>query len=173
MVYRYEKNMKNVMSLFPRCAAHSRSSRALIILACQPAVVKLGMPDLGSCATPVVPKVGGKACEKLPRSSRRRPRLDPRTPSSEILVALPIAVLHLAYAPPSLRGREGANHSHNWLPYVAPPVASVMSRSAASRFRHELIRKIPPVPSPCVFAVKETPRVVCFCDNPSTPPEAS
>jgi hypothetical protein len=53
------------MSLSPKCAARSRRSRALIILLDQPLLVELGMPAVGSCATPVVPEFGGgKAGEK-------------------------------------------------------------------------------------------------------------
>jgi hypothetical protein len=78
----------------------------------------------------------GKESEKLPRSSRRRLRLDPRTPSSEIIAPPPVATLHLSIGFPLPSGQEGEHHSHKWLPYAAPPVAFVMSRSAASCFRH-------------------------------------
>jgi hypothetical protein len=61
MVYRYDENRKNIVSLSPRCAAHSRArrSRALISLACQLVLVKSGMLDLRSCATSVVLELGG------------------------------------------------------------------------------------------------------------------
>jgi hypothetical protein len=51
MVYRYETNMKSIMSLSPRCAARSRRSRTLIILYDELVLVQSGMPDLGSCAS--------------------------------------------------------------------------------------------------------------------------
>jgi hypothetical protein len=54
MVYRYDKDMKRTLSLSPRCAARSRRSRALIILAGRPLTIELGVRDLGSRATPVV-----------------------------------------------------------------------------------------------------------------------
>jgi hypothetical protein len=46
---------------------------------------------------------GGGACEKNPRSSCRRPRLDPRIPSSEIIATQPAIALHLASASPFRR----------------------------------------------------------------------
>jgi hypothetical protein len=95
--------MKNIISLSPRCAAHSR--RSMIILVGQLVSVDLGMPKLGYCATPVVPELGGgKGRRKPPRSSRRSPRLDPHTPSCEIIADPLVAALHLAHASPSLRG---------------------------------------------------------------------
>jgi hypothetical protein len=63
------------------------------------------MPYLESRATPVVPELEGKACETPPRTSSRRPRLDPRTPSSETMSAPPVEVVLLAQASPSLRGK--------------------------------------------------------------------
>jgi hypothetical protein len=57
------------MSISPRCAARSRRSRALVILDGMPMMVDLGMPNLGSCATLVVPELmgrGGEAGEKPP-----------------------------------------------------------------------------------------------------------
>jgi hypothetical protein len=70
-------------------------------------------------------------------------------------------------------GQGDDNHSHNWMPSIAPPVAFVLSRSAANCFRHRLIRTIPPVPSLVVHAANGQPmRAMCFRDNPSTPHEA-
>jgi hypothetical protein len=93
------------MSLSPRCAARSRRSKALISLVGPPVLVESGMLDLGSCATPVVPEMGERHKENPPHLGRRRPRLDPRTPSTEITPAPPIATLLLAQAPPSLRSK--------------------------------------------------------------------
>jgi hypothetical protein len=62
----------------------------MIILACQHVLVESGMHGLGSYASPVVPERGGKKGEKPPRSGRRRPRLDPHTPLSDIIAASPI-----------------------------------------------------------------------------------
>jgi hypothetical protein len=71
--------------------------RVLIILAGQRVWVESSLPYLGLCATPVVPEHGdGKACEKTPRSGRRRPRRDPHTPSSDIIAAPLVATRPLA-----------------------------------------------------------------------------
>ena len=75
MVYRYEKNMENTMSLSPRCAARSRRSRALVIRASKHVLVESGMPYLGSCAIPAVPELEGKAGGKT-HLGRQRPRPD-------------------------------------------------------------------------------------------------
>jgi hypothetical protein len=64
---------------------------------------------------------GGKASEEPPRSSRRKPRLYPHTPLSEIISASPVVALHQA---------------------------RTSSLVAANCFRHRLIRTLPPVPSP-------------------------
>jgi hypothetical protein len=47
-----------------------------------------GLPDLNSCATPVVPELGGKG-ENPARKCRRRFRPDPRAPPSGMLLLLP------------------------------------------------------------------------------------
>jgi hypothetical protein len=57
-------------------------------------------------------------------------------------------------SPPSISfplpsGQGGESRTHNGLPYIGPPFAYALSRSAAIYFRHRLIRTIPPVPSPC------------------------
>jgi hypothetical protein len=62
----------------------------------QPVLVESGLPYLCSCATSVVPELGGKGERKNPRSGRRRHLLDPRTPSSRIIVATPVTARHLA-----------------------------------------------------------------------------
>jgi hypothetical protein len=54
------------------------------------------VPDLGYRATPVVPELGGKACEKTPRSDRPLSRLDPCSSPPEVEVAPPDALRHLA-----------------------------------------------------------------------------
>jgi hypothetical protein len=51
------------------------------------------------------------------------------------------------------------------MPYVAPPVLSVMSPSVATCFRHRRIRTIPPVLSPCSLRYNGAIRAVCFRDN--------
>jgi hypothetical protein len=56
----------NPMSLSPRCAARSRRSRAVIILVGQHVLAESGLPDLGSCATLVVPEMGGEGKRKKP-----------------------------------------------------------------------------------------------------------
>jgi hypothetical protein len=72
MVYRYHENTKYSMSHSPRCAARSIRSGPLIILACQLVMVELGLLDLGSCATPVVPELRGEGMREKPslRSSK-------------------------------------------------------------------------------------------------------
>jgi hypothetical protein len=59
-------------------------------------LVDAHLPDLGYRATPVVPELGGKACEKPPRSDLGRSRLDPCLSPPEIVVAPPDAPRHLA-----------------------------------------------------------------------------
>jgi hypothetical protein len=49
------------MSLSPICAVYPRRMRVLIILACHHVLVESGLHGLGSCATLVVPELGGKA----------------------------------------------------------------------------------------------------------------
>jgi hypothetical protein len=49
----------------PRCAVRSR---ALISQVGEHALVATGLPDLCSCATPVVPELGGRADEKTRRT---------------------------------------------------------------------------------------------------------
>jgi hypothetical protein len=69
-------------------------------------LVEVNLPNLGYRATPVVPELGGKACEKPPRSDPRRSRLDPCSSPPEIVVAPPIAPRHLAESPLLLRKRK-------------------------------------------------------------------
>jgi hypothetical protein len=68
------------------------------------------VPGLGYRATPVVPELGGKACEKTPRSSRRRSRLDPCSSPPEVVVAPPDAPRHLAESSLLLRGLGRENN---------------------------------------------------------------
>jgi hypothetical protein len=68
----------------------------LISEAGQLELVEANLHGLGSCATPVVPELGEKACEKPPRSGRRRSRLDPCSSPPEVVVAPPDAPRHLA-----------------------------------------------------------------------------
>jgi hypothetical protein len=49
-------------------------------------LVEANVPDLGYRATPVLPELGGKACEKPPRSDLRWSRLDPRSSPPEVVV---------------------------------------------------------------------------------------
>jgi hypothetical protein len=67
-------------------------------------LVEANMLDLGYRATPILPELGGKACEKLPRSDLRRSRLDPCSPPPEVVVAPPDALRHLAESYLLLRG---------------------------------------------------------------------
>jgi hypothetical protein len=72
--------------------------------------------------------------------------------------------------PYSVWGRGGEHRTHNWLPYVAPPFAAVMSRSVASYLWHRLIRTIPPVPSSCGLRCQGVAYLACvFRDYPCTP----
>jgi hypothetical protein len=112
-------------------------------------LVESGMPDLGSCATPVVPGLGGKGMRKTPSL---RPSKAP-TRSTHTLVRDNSRSSHRR-APPSIgfplsSGHGGENHSHNWSPSIAPPIASAMSRSVVTCLRHRLILTKPHVPSPC------------------------
>jgi hypothetical protein len=53
------------------------SARVLISHACLSSLVESGIPDLYSCANPLVTELRGKnACEKTPRVGRRLSRLD-------------------------------------------------------------------------------------------------
>jgi hypothetical protein len=73
-------------------------------------MVEANVPDLGSRATPVVPELGGKACEKPPRSGLRRSRLDPCSSSPEVVGAPPDALRHLAESSLLLRGLGRVNN---------------------------------------------------------------
>jgi hypothetical protein len=55
-------------------------------------LVKANKHYLGYRATPVVPELGGKACEKTPRPDLRRSRLDPCSSPPEVVVAPPDAL---------------------------------------------------------------------------------
>jgi hypothetical protein len=71
--------------------------------------------------------VGEKGMQKPPRSSRRRPRLHPRTPMSEIIAAPPVAARLQAYASPSFRGKREKTITPTSCRMSCPPVAFVMS----------------------------------------------
>jgi hypothetical protein len=73
-------------------------------------LVEANVPDLGYRATPVVSELGGKACEKPPRSDLRRSRLDPCSSPPEIVVAPPGALRHLAESSLLLRGLGRENN---------------------------------------------------------------
>jgi hypothetical protein len=70
-------------------------------------MVEANVPDLGHRATPVVPEVGGKACEKTPRLDLRWSRLDPCSSPPNVVVAPPDALRHLAESSLLLRGPVG------------------------------------------------------------------
>jgi hypothetical protein len=62
-------------------------------------LLESGTLDLGSCAIPVVPELGGKVGEKtLSLRSSTAPTQSAHTlgPSSEIIAALPVATLLMA-----------------------------------------------------------------------------
>jgi hypothetical protein len=82
----------------------------LISEAGQRELVETNLPDLGYRATPVVPELGGKACEKPPRSVLRRSRLYPCSSSPEVVGALPDALRHLAESSLLLRGLGRENY---------------------------------------------------------------
>jgi hypothetical protein len=73
-------------------------------------LVEANVHDLGYRATPVVPEMGGKACENPPRSDLRRPRLDPYSSPPEVVVPPPDALRHLAESPLLLRGLGKENN---------------------------------------------------------------
>jgi hypothetical protein len=82
----------------------------LISEAGQLELVEANAPDLGYRATPVVPELGGKACEKPPRFDLRRSRLDPCSSPPEVVVAPPDALRHLAESFLLLRGMGRENN---------------------------------------------------------------
>jgi hypothetical protein len=137
------------MSVSPRCAARSRRSRAFISLASQHVLVESSMHDLGSCAAPVVPDLGGKCRRKAPslKSSKAPTRSTHILVRDNSLSSRRSPPPRIGFLLPSWQG--GGNHSHKWLPSVAPPVALVMSWSVAKCSRDRLIRAIHPIPSPC------------------------
>jgi hypothetical protein len=73
-------------------------------------LVEANVLDLGYRATPVLPELGGKACEKPPRSDIRRSRLDPYSSPPEVVVAPPDALRHLAESSLLLRGLGRINN---------------------------------------------------------------
>jgi hypothetical protein len=76
----------------------------LIILASQHVVVELGLHELTSSATLVVPEMGGKDMRRnISLRSSNAPTRSTHTLVRDIIAAPPVAALHLAYASPSLR----------------------------------------------------------------------
>jgi hypothetical protein len=71
--------------------------------------VEANVHDLGYRATPVAAELGGKACEKTPRSDLRRSRLDPCSSPPEVVGAPPYALRHLAESSLLLRGLGRGN----------------------------------------------------------------
>jgi hypothetical protein len=142
----------------------------LIILARHHVIVELGKPYLSSFATPVVPELGGKGRRKSPSlKSSKVP-----TRSTHTLVRDNSRYCRRKFPPnigfPLPWGRGGEQHSHKWLPSIAPPVASYMSRSAASCFRLRFIRKIRPVLSSCgLHGHGDAVNIVPSRYKPSTP----
>jgi hypothetical protein len=82
----------------------------LISEAGQLELVEANVRDLGYRATPVVPELGGKACENSPRSCLRLSRLDPCSCPPEVVVAPPDALCHLAESSLLLRGLGRENY---------------------------------------------------------------
>jgi hypothetical protein len=72
-------------------------------------LVEANVHDLGYRATSVLPELGGKACEKNPRSDLRWSRLDPCSSPPEVVVAPPDAFRHLAESSLLLRGLGRVN----------------------------------------------------------------
>jgi hypothetical protein len=95
--------IKNVASLHDTRRAPTAAGM-FITEAGQLEQVEANLHDLGSYATPVVPELGGKACEKPPRLGRRQSRLDPCSSPPEVVVAPPDAARHLAESSLLLRG---------------------------------------------------------------------
>jgi hypothetical protein len=91
----------------------------------------------------------GEGKRKEPRSGRQRPRLDPSTPSSEIIAAPPVAPLLLALASPSLWGRGRKAHPQMVAVYHSSRRVFLVPVGCHMFFMHRFIRTTPPVPSPC------------------------
>jgi hypothetical protein len=87
--------MKSVASFHDTRHAPAAAG-TLISEAGQLELVEANLPDLGSCATPVVPELVGQEGKKPPRSGRRRSRLDLCSSPPEVVVAPPDAPRHLA-----------------------------------------------------------------------------
>jgi hypothetical protein len=73
-------------------------------------MIEANVPNLGYRATPVVPELGGKACENPPRSDLRRSRLDPCSSPPEEVGAPSDALSHLAESSLLLRGLGRGNN---------------------------------------------------------------
>jgi hypothetical protein len=73
-------------------------------------LVEANVHDLGYRVTPVLPELGGKACEKPPRSNLRPSRLNPCSSPTEVIVAPPDALRHLAESSLLLRGQGRVNN---------------------------------------------------------------
>jgi hypothetical protein len=113
LIYTYsfwiQYKIKSVASLHDTRPAPTAAGM-LISEAGQRELVEANVPDLGYRATPVVPEIGGKACEKPPRSDLRRSRLDPCSSSPEVVGAPPGAIRHLAESALLLRGMGRVNN---------------------------------------------------------------
>jgi hypothetical protein len=95
--------IKSVASLHD--TRHAPADAGMLISeAGQLEMVEANLPDLGYRATPIVPELGGKACEKPPRSDLSRSRLDPCSSPPEVVVAPPDALRHLAESSLLFRG---------------------------------------------------------------------
>jgi hypothetical protein len=120
------------------------------------------MPDLGSCATPVVSKLGGEASRNpLFRSSKEPTRSTHTLVRDNSRSSRRNSPLMIGFPLPS--GPGGGSHSYKWLPSIAHPVALVMSRSVVISFRHRMVPTIPPVPYPCGLRCHGVGRMYMRC----------
>jgi hypothetical protein len=101
--------IKSVASLHDTRPARAAAGM-LISEASQLEQVEANVPGLGYRATPVVPELGEKACEKSPRLDLRRSRLDPCSTPPEVVVAPPDALRHRAESSLLLRGLVRENN---------------------------------------------------------------
>jgi hypothetical protein len=134
-------------------------------------LVEANARNLGYRATPILPELGGKACEKTPRSDLRRSRLDPFSSPPEVVVAPPNELRHLAESSLLLRGlrRENNEVVDGVRLALLPPCKMFPCPLSLFRLFPTPIssRYGRPYPPPVVYVVRGAPlRAVCRYDNP-------
>jgi hypothetical protein len=157
-----------------RCAALSRRSRALTILVGQHESVDLGMLDLDSYTTPVVPDMGGKGKRKTPslRSSKAPSRSTHTLVRDSSRSSRRSPPPSTGFSLPPGRGEKTTAATCCHLSFPMPRMSSpgrlldVSGTGSSEKYR--------PYPLLVVHVARGRPLcwAVCFRGDPSTPSKA-